>query len=103
MIEPKRHSRAALALAATRRARRASGQFDSLDEEVGEGVEVGLAEVADGAGVGAVVADDGEEGGVAFAGEGDLAGGEDADAVGVDEQSEEHGGVEGDAPRFSRS
>ena len=40
------------------------------------------------------VADDGQERQVAFAGPGDLAAGEDADAVGVEEQTDHHGGIE---------
>ena len=67
----------------------------TCDEDVGEGVEVDLAESADGAEVGPVVADDGQEGEVAFAGQGDLAAGEDADAVGVEQQTGHHGGIEG--------
>jgi hypothetical protein len=45
--------------------------------------------------VGAVVADDGQEGEVALAGLGDLAAGVDADAVGVQEQADEQGGIVG--------
>src|SRR6266566_4376607 len=54
-----------------------------------------LPEVTDGAKVGTVDADDGQEGQVAFAGQSDLAAGIDADAVGIEEQANHHGGVEG--------
>ena len=70
-------------------------QAEHLHEHIGEGVEVVLAEEADGAEVGAVGADDGQEGEVALAGQGDLSAGEDADAVGVQEQAGHQGGVEG--------
>ncbi len=72
-----------------------SSKFEHLHEQRGQEFQVLLAEIADGAEVGAVVADDGQEGEVAFAGLGDLAAGVDADAVGVKQQANEHGGIEG--------
>ncbi len=74
---------------------RLSRQLQHLHEQRTQKMQVFLAEVADGAEVGAVVADDGQEGEVAFAGLGDLAAGIDADAIGVEQQTNEHRGVEG--------
>ena len=57
--------------------------------------QVDLAEIADGAEVGPIGADDGAEGQVAFTGGGDLAAGADAHGIGIDQQGDHHGHVEG--------
>ena len=72
-----------------------AGDPQHLDEQIGEALPVDLAEVADGAEVGPVVADDGQEGEIAFAGSGDLAAGEDADAIAIEQQGGHHGDIEG--------
>ena len=54
-----------------------------------------LPEVTDGAEVGTFRADDGQKSEVALAGEGDLAAGEDADGVGVEEKGGHHTWVVG--------
>ena len=54
-----------------------------------------LAKVADGAEVGWIVADDGSEGQIPFTRGGDLAAGADSDAVGVDQERDHHGDIEG--------
>ena len=70
-------------------------QPEDLDEHVGEGLEVVLAEQADGAEVGAIIPDDGQERQVALTGPGDLSAGEDADAIGIQQQTDHHGRIEG--------
>src|SRR4051812_28206990 len=69
-------------------------------EGAGQHPEVFLAEVADGAEVGALRADKGQEGEVAFTGQCDLAAGEDADGVGVEQEGGHHARVVGRGTAF---
>src|SRR6202050_1863687 len=72
-----------------------SSQLEHLHEQLGQKLQVPLAEIADRAEIGAIIADDGQEGEIPLAGLGDLAAGIDTDAVGVEQQTDEHGGFEG--------
>src|SRR5271166_1161356 len=56
---------------------------------------MGLAEEADSTEVGAILPDDGQEGQVALTGPGNLSAGEDADAIGIQQQTDHHDGIEG--------
>src|SRR5271166_1441948 len=56
---------------------------------------MGLAEEADSTEVGAILPDDGQEGQVALTRPGNLSAGEDADAIGIQEQTDHHDGIEG--------
>jgi hypothetical protein len=73
-------------------ARRRS-QLQDLDKHADKGIQVELAEIADRAKVRTILPNNGEEGQIAFAGQGNLAAGENADAVAIEQQTHHLGRV----------